>query len=134
MPGIHSFNETMTLDRGILETLNSPLATSPLPDSRKLAPPGALRGVVDDNFELVGTSLDPLLVWAMERPDNPEIMTPRGFQSALGDAVGALSAEARASASDPAAQAALRSCARLVTEQMELIQLAEINRSSLMQG
>ena len=134
MAGIRSFNDTMALDSGILETLNSPSVAIPLPENKTFTPPGALRGVVDDSFELTSVRLDPVLNWAMETPATASIMTPSGFQSALGNAAGRLSAAARETASDPSAQSALRACTRLVTEQLELMKLAEFNRSALMQG
>lgn len=134
MTGIRSFNDTMALDRGILETLNSPSVTIPLPENKSFTPPGALRGMVDDNFELSSVRLDPLLSWAIETPATVSVMTPSGFQSALGNAAGRLSAAAREAVNDATAQSALRSCTRLVTEQLELMKLAEFNRSALMQG
>ena len=134
MAGIRSFNDSMALDRGILETLNSPLANVPLPENKSFTPPGALRGVVDDSFELTSIRLDAALSWAIETPATASVMTPSGFQSALGNAAGRLSAAAREASSDPGAQGALRACTRLVTEQLELMKLAEFNRSALMQG
>ena len=134
MTGIRSFNDTMALDRGILDMLTMPADVSPLPENQNITPPGALRGVVDDGIELTAFKADPLLEWIIEPPEVQSVLTPGGFQSALGNAAGQLSAGVREADVSPSAQAALRSCLRLVKEQLELIQLADINRSALMQG
>lgn len=134
MTSIRSFNDTMALDRGILDTLNMPAGMAPLPESKSLVPPGALRGVMDDGVELTALRTDPLLNWIMETPSHPSVLTPSGFQSALGHAAGGLSAAAREAAGDAETQSVLRGCTRLIAEQLELIKLADFNRSALMQG
>ncbi len=134
MSMIRSFNDTMTLDRGILDMQNMPAGVSPLPENRAFAPPGALRGLVDDHVELTRAGSDPLLGWVIEQPTDPSVLTPSGFQGALGNAVGRLSTAAREASTSPDTQTALKSCARLVAEQLELIRLADINRAALIQG
>lgn len=134
MTGIYSFNDTMALDRGILDTLTMPPGVASLPANKSFTPPGALRGLLDEGIELTGVGADPLLDWVIEAPTVPGVLTPGGFQSALGNAAGRLSAEARDAAGNPALQSTLKTCMRLVTEQLELIKLADINRSALMQG
>jgi hypothetical protein len=134
MSTIRSFNDTMALDRGILDTLNMPAGVNALPENRAFAPPGALRGLVDDNIELTRAGSDPLLGWVIEQPSDPSVLTPSGFQGALGNAVGRLGMAVRDAAANPETQTALKNCARLVVEQLELIKLADINRSALIQG
>ena len=134
MTNIRSFNDTMALDRGILETLSMPAGMTSLPENRAFAPPGALRGLVDEGIELTTAGTDPLLGWVLEQPSDPSILTPSGFQGALGSAVGRLGIAARDAAASPDTQAALRSCARLVVGQLELIKMADINRAALIQG
>jgi hypothetical protein len=76
MTNIRSFNDTMALDRGILETLSMPAGVTSLPENRAFAPPGALRGLVDEGIELTTAGADPLLAWVVEQPSDPSILTP----------------------------------------------------------
>ncbi len=132
MAAILSFHDSMTLDRGIVATLQSPEASAPLPSSR-LAPPGALRGSVEESHSLASAPADRMLDWAAQAPRSPVLLQPGEFQSALGAAIKRLG-QLPQLAADPGLQAVARSCARLAQDQLQLIRLAEFNRNALVQG
>lgn len=135
MKGIASFADTMGLDRGILATLASPEPADRLPGSSALHPPGALRGTIDDGPQIFERYRDPLLAWAAGDSPFSDVLTPSGFQTALGQAAGSLSVQIKSMAArEPGMQAVLRDCLQLVTEQLQLVQLADFNRNALMQG
>lgn len=132
MAGIHSFHDSMTLDRGILGTLQSPEPGVHLP-SPLLAPPGALRGIVEEGQDVSTSSTDRLLEWAAQAVETPTLLTPGGFLAALGAAAKSLGDLARSS-TDPHLQPMARACARITQDQLQLVRLAEYNRNALVQG